>query len=71
MLFFIVTLYLQTVSVTETIYVWMRLNGDSKRIWKELVIAYFKDLSWNLLEGNKENYKNLHKNRLCPIQELN
>lgn len=48
----------------------MRLNGDSKRIWKELVIAFFKDLPWNLPEGNKEEYKNLHKNRWCPIQEL-
>ena len=51
---FIFTLYLKTVSVTQTMYGWMRLNGDSKRIWKELAIAYFKDPPWNLPEGNKE-----------------
>jgi len=68
---FIVTIYLKTVSVTQTTYGWMRLNGDSKRIWKELVIDHFKDLPWNLSKGNKEKYKNLHKNRWCPIQELN
>jgi hypothetical protein len=38
---FIVTLYLKTVSVTQAIYGWMRLNGDSKRIWKELATGCF------------------------------
>jgi hypothetical protein len=33
------------------------MNGDSKWIWKELVIAYFKDLPWNLLKGIKKSTK--------------
>jgi hypothetical protein len=31
------------------------MNKESEKIWMEVVIAYFKALSWNLPGGTEEN----------------
>jgi hypothetical protein len=35
------------------------MNNELKGIWKEILVAYFKVLSWNLSGGTEENHKNL------------
>jgi hypothetical protein len=33
------------------------VNNELRRTWKEVVVAYFKVLSWNLPGGTEENHE--------------
>jgi hypothetical protein len=45
----------------------MRLvNDEFERIWKEVVVAYFKVHSHHAPGGAQKDYRNCVQNRLCP-----
>jgi hypothetical protein len=43
----------------------------AKKVWKQLVWAYFRVLFWHMPGGNEETYENLDQNGDCPDQGLN
>jgi hypothetical protein len=43
----------------------------SKKVWKQLVVDYFRVLFWHMPGGNEEAYENLDQNGDCPNQGLN
>jgi predicted P-loop ATPase len=47
------------------------MNDELERIWKEMVMAYFKVPSWHLSEESEEKHKNLSQDSRSPGQDLN
>lgn len=39
---------------------WLVVDTELERMWKEVVVAYLKVLSRNLLAETEENHKNLY-----------
>jgi hypothetical protein len=51
--------------------VYMILNNESEKMWKEAVVAYFKLLHWHFRGNNEENHENLSQYRPCPEWDSN
>jgi hypothetical protein len=47
------------------------MNNELEKIWIEVVVAYFKDLSRHLPVGNEEKHENFSQRSWSPGQDFN
>jgi hypothetical protein len=43
--------------------------NELEKMWKELVMAYFKALSWHLLGRIEENYEKFSQYLVCDLSQ--
>jgi hypothetical protein len=54
-------IHLTTLPVAQTVWCWVvgwLVNDELERLWKDVVMAYIKVLSWCLLGGTEGNHEN-------------